>query len=65
VNEHNKRIEVPDIPPKLMFGNMKEENITKRMLGLQTFLDGLAKYEEFLSDEEVIQFFNLNTVCNR
>jgi hypothetical protein len=56
-----QRVDIPPIPPKLVFGNMKETNITKRLNGLQAFLNGLSQqHDVFCEDSEVIKFFNLD-----
>lgn len=64
-SNNGQRIEIPPIPPKLVFGNMKETNITKRLNGLQAFLNGISQqHDVFCEDPEVIGFFNLDKVCN-
>ena len=56
---------IPSLPPKIMFGNMKEINISKRVLGLQAFLDGVAnQFDHFRNDVELMAFFDLNRDVN-
>ena len=51
---------IPPIPPKLLFNNMKEENVQKRLVGLQNFLDGLCAQSIFTSTDLVRNFLILN-----
>jgi hypothetical protein len=51
---------VPPIPPKLLFNNMKEENVQKRLVGLQAFLDGICAQSIFTQTDLVRNFLLLN-----
>lgn len=51
---------IPPIPPKLFFNNMKEENIQKRIVGLQGFLDGVCSQSNFLRTDLVRDFLQLD-----
>ena len=48
-------------PPKMMFGNKKEEKIEKRKFNLQVWLDSVLTNDELHEHPEVLQFFHMNT----
>lgn len=55
-NLHQKLVKLfgakmlPKFPPKIFFGNLKRENIDRRLQDLQKYLDGiLSRVETFVS----------------
>nr|CAG4707787.1 unnamed protein product [Naegleria fowleri] len=67
-------LELPKLPPKMLIGNFKPENVQKRKEALQTYLDLICKgnseldsyfssepkESEYLSYESVIEFLKLD-----
>lgn len=55
--------ELPILPPKMVFGNSAPDNIKKRMVGLQAFLNEIASNKDFLEMDCVKDFLELSKVC--
>ncbi|KAL0480382.1 SNX16 [Acrasis kona] len=53
-------VTVPTLPPKIFFNNMKQENVKKRLVGLQQFLDGLCSQQLLVQTDAVKEFLTLN-----
>jgi hypothetical protein len=51
---------VPQLPPKLVFGNFNQENISKRKKGLQQFLEGLSQRPDLMATSTVQQFLEVD-----
>ncbi|EFC50823.1 PX domain-containing protein [Naegleria gruberi] len=72
--EISKDLELPKLPPKILIGNFKPENVQKRKESLQTYLDlmckgnsdldsyltNTVKESDFLSFDSVIEFLKLD-----
>ncbi|KAL3836309.1 hypothetical protein ACJMK2_021746 [Sinanodonta woodiana] len=62
---HHPTCEVPELPPKQMFGNTDINFIIRRMKALESWIIGLTKEPMFISDTTVHLFLQTKMPCEQ